>query len=121
MIDNYDLKIHGVSRVSDDEGAEGIVFALVSDGIACVADDSAHVRFEFSVVGEGADFLGDILIAASALGAEVYSAATLPVRYNDKSRSCYFAVDMQKGKAIAMALYLSLEYHGYTPLGMYTV
>ncbi len=121
MLDRYDLKICRTTQISDEDGSEGIVFALMSDSIRASAKSGESLRFEFSVVGNNASFLGDILAAVSELGGEICSAATLPVRYDENSRRCYFAVELSSREAVVLALYLSLEYHGYTPLGLYAV
>ncbi len=121
MLDRYDLKIQSTVKISGDDSSQGIVFALVAGSMKVHTREHKKLRFEFSVVGEGADFLGDILAAAAALDTTVYSAATLPVRYDEKSCRCYFAIDLAPSRAVPMALYLSLEYHTYTPLGLYGI
>ena len=119
LLDRYGLKIHEITRASSEDGTQGIVFALVSASIKPYLRGKENKRFEFSVVGEGADFVCDVLSAVSAIGARLYSVATLPVRYDEKSCRCYFSADVEPKQLLPLALYLSLEFHGYTALGLY--
>jgi hypothetical protein len=121
LLDRYALKIYRTVRVHSDDGTDGITYALVSGGIKPLRRGNTRQRFEFSVVGIGADFVFDVLSASRELGASVYSAATLPLGYGDRSNRCYFALELLPSDAVVMALYLSLEYNGYTPLGLYDI
>ncbi|MBE6577627.1 MAG: hypothetical protein E7653_05770 [Ruminococcaceae bacterium] len=121
LLDRYDLKIQSIAKVMSDDNSQGIVFALVAGRIKVLPHERGKLRFEFSVVGEGADILTDILAAVKSLDGAVYSTATLPVEYDARSCRCYFAIDLSLDKTVPMALYLSLEYHGYTPLGLYSI
>jgi hypothetical protein len=121
MLDRYDLKIRHTVRISTDDGAESITFALASRNAGTVLHTDSTVRFEFSVVRESADFVCDVLSALAAIGGRIYSVATFPVGYDSNSCRCYFAVDLKADAVVPMALYLSLEYHGYNALGWYTI
>ena len=120
MIDRYDLKIRHTVRINVDDG-RSITFALAARNSGSEVRFSGKVRFEFYVVREGADYVGEVLSAAAALGASIYSVSTVPVEYDDRLCRCYFALDLGAADVIPMALYLSLEYHGYTSLGWYMI
>lgn len=121
MMDRYDLKICHKVEISSEDGSESIGFALVGRSVNKSLRKGARMRFEFSVVREGADFISEVLGVADALGGRISSIGTQPVLYDDKSCRCYFAIDFLGQSPVPMALYMNLEYPGYTPLGLYKI
>lgn len=121
MLDRYELKICRITEIENEDGSEATVFALVGRSVAALRRKDVKVRLEFSVVGESAVVILEVLRAASRLGGTVSSVGTQPVPYDDRSQRIYFAIDINGVSAIHMGLYLSLEYHGYTPLGLYKI
>jgi hypothetical protein len=121
MLDRYDLKICHKVNIAGEDGTDFIGFALAGRSVNYEIHKDDMMRFEFCVVGEGADFISEVLGVADALGGHIASIGTQPVPYDDRSRRCYFAVDLKDGAWVPMALYMNLEYHAYTPLGLYKI
>ena len=121
MLDRYDLKICHKVHIAGEDGAESVGFALAGRRVGESDSREDIMRFEFSLVGEGADFISDVLGVVDTLGGRISSVGTQPVPYDDRSRRCYFAVDMSNAAWIPMALYMNLEYPAYTPLGLYKI
>lgn len=119
MLDRYELKIRDTAEILSEDESETTVFALVGRSVSAVRRTDGALRFEFSVVGESANVIGEILEAAECLGASVSSVGTQPVPYDGRSMRIYFAVDLNDTSPIPIAMYLCMEHNGYTPLGLY--
>lgn len=118
MIDRYELRICDVIHITDADGQK-TAFALVGRSVSVPKGKGITQRFEFSVVCRDMIFPHDIASAALALGGRILSVGTQPVQYDDTENKYYFTVDFEGVGAVAMALYMSLEYPRYTPLGVY--
>ena len=121
MLDRYELRIFKILRKENEDASESVNFALAGRCVDKSFDAGRLKRFEFSVVREERDILEDVISVAKALGGRISSVGTLPVPYDDKRSKYYFAVDLRAADAVPMALYMTMEYPRYTPIGLYTV
>ncbi len=121
MLDRYDLKICDTVRTEGTSGEGSTLFALVGRSISAATARSQVQRFEFSVVHSGAKTVGDIIEVLSALGGTLCFVGAEPLSYDDKQSRCYFTADFDSVSPVPLAIYLALEYSGYTPIGLYTV
>lgn len=121
MLDRYELRIFKILRKENEDASESVNFALAGRCVDKSFDARRLKRFEFSVVREERDILEDVISVAKALGGRISSVGTLPVPYDDKRSKYYFAVDLRAADAVPMALYMTMEYPRYTPIGLYTV
>lgn len=119
MIDRYELKICGIYSAADEQG-QTTVYALVGRSAELPRSKAHGLRYEFSVSLERAELLGDVIRAGELLGAELSYIGSQPVPYDDRYRY-YLSMDFEGASPVPMALYMSLEYPSYTPLGLYTV
>ena len=121
MIDRYELKICDVTLCETDDGSDSITFALVSRTLEAGNGSHFTKRFEFSLIDEHTELLGDILLATKELGGRVVSVGTQPVPYDELKNLYYFSIDFDGSGADALALYINEEYSKYTPLGHYVI
>ncbi len=121
MLDRYELKICDTVLVEGEDGSESTLFALAGRSIDIGVSRSVPRRFEFSVVHSGAELIGDIIAVAEMLGGRLYSVGAQPLDYDERQSRCYFAVDFDVTSPVPLALYLGLEYSGYTPIGLYLI
>ena len=119
MMDRYELKIVQVIREDSEDGTESTVFALAARSLVLSAKSAAGQMFEFSVINENADFISDVIMAVNALGGKLADVGTQPVPYDQPRRKYYFTVDPRGASAVPLALYMTMKYAGYTPVGLY--
>ncbi len=121
MLDRYELKICAVAQIEDGDGVNHTTFALAGRNVDFDPSKSTRRRFEFSVIHEDADFIGDIINVCGALGGRLYSVGTQPLPYDDVRNKYFFAVDFDVTSPVPLALYLGLEYPRYAPIGLYNL
>jgi hypothetical protein len=121
MIDRYEMKIQRVIKEYNEDASQSVTFALVSKNLSLMNREQGTVRFEFSVTNDSADFASQVIDAVKFLGGRTVDVGTLPVPYDEPRRKFYFTVDIEGAGAIALAIYMSLEYVGYSPVGFYKI
>ncbi len=121
MLDKYELKICTVTSVFDEDGINRTVFALAGRKIEQNFPKSSSLRFEFSVTHEDADIICDITAAVRVLGGHLSSLGTQTLKYDEIKKKYYFAVDFKTSSPTPLALFVSLEYPMYEPVGLYTI
>ena len=120
MIDRYELRICDVIKRSEDDDSESIIYALVGRSVDISFRKGGTQRFELSVSLDRAELLGNIVKAGEFLGGHIFYIGTQPVPYDDRYRY-FLAMDFAVGACAPMALYMTLEYPSYSPLGLYTI
>ena len=121
MMDRYELKIVQIIREDSEDGSESIIFALVGKTLSLPIKGGRGQMFELSVIHESADFVADVIAAVNSFGGRLKDVGTQPVQYDEPRRKFYFTVDLNGASAMPLALYMTLEYAGYAPMGFYTV
>lgn len=121
MMDRFELKICRVIYEDTDNGANGIVYALVGRDISFDISDGEYKRFEFSVVHENADFVADVISAVKLFGGTVVIVGTQPVPYDELKSKYYLSVDLESASVLPLALYMYLDYPRYSPIGLYSI
>ncbi len=121
MLDRYELKICGTVKIRDEDTSNHTVFALASRCPDTALLKSTPKRFEFAIINEDTDFVGDVIEVLRILGGRLYYVGVQPLPYDDVRRKYYFAADFTTASPIAAALYASLEYPRYVPIGVYTL
>ncbi len=119
MLDKYELKICGAAEAEDEDGVGRTTFALASRRLELTSLKSAVRRFEFSVIGEDADIICDIIQAGRVLGGTLCAVGTQPLDYDEIRKKYYFAFDFKAASPLPLALFLSLEYQRYEAVGLY--
>ncbi len=119
MLDRFDLKICSVCEAESDDASSGSCYALVGKTLPPKIPRSLSFTFEFCITGENGNFFRDLTDAASAFSADLIKVDTLPTEYDRRLFRYYFNFTMPQTYIYAFALYLSLEYPGYIPVGCY--
>ena len=121
MVDRYEMKINRVIREYNEDASQSVSFALVSKNLSLPTENEEGLRFEFSVTNESADIVSSIIYAVKCFGGNTVDVGTLPVPYDEPRRKFYFTVDILEADALPCAVYMSLEYAGYSPIGFYKI
>ena len=121
LIDRFELKISNTCEVQS-EGESRIRYALVSRGCRepsnSIPPDTSYI-LEFFVLDSDAGFLGDLIPAADACGAELVSIDSRPVPYDTQSKKFIMSFRIRVGEALLFRAFLGLNYDSYSPIGLY--
>lgn len=117
LLDKYELKICHTLQINKDD-SHGVTYALAAKSIL-PTNVGKDVRFEFNVVRESGEYIGDILTALTELGCGIYALGTDPVEYDHLKQKCFFSVDVPADALAPLLLYLELEYPRFSSIGLY--
>ncbi len=120
MLDRFELKICGVHTLDSDDDINSIKYALVAK--SCKELGRRRLRtveyiFEFSVVNPNGDFIESLLQVAKECGATLLSIDSRPIEYDPQLRKYIFCF-LTDGNPV-FRMYPALNYHGYSPIGLY--
>ena len=121
MLERYDLKIVKSFVTEKDDLSGNICFCLAGRHADLSLSKSKGLVFEFSLVRSSGDLLTKVGEIISLFGADILSVDTASVRYDDNASRYYFSVSAPISKLRAIALYLTLEYPDYTPIGIFGI
>lgn len=119
MMDRYELKISQVVQEDNEDGAESVTYGLLSKTVSFFGVVTGRQMLEFSVIQENADFVARVIEAVNLLGGSVADVGAQPLVYDQPRRRFYFTVNMNGVSVLPLALYMTLEYAGYVPEGLY--
>jgi hypothetical protein len=120
LLDRYELHICAVNSLeTNDDPTSNIRFALVGKTAPKRIGNDALCEFEFSIARENSNRLVDLLYAAYEFSATPKKIDTLSLEYDHNLYKHYLTFSIPCQEAYAFALYLSLEYPNYTPIGFY--
>ena len=119
MADRYELKLCAVTELENEDGSGSVRYALAGrSAVRSVPRDRLCVA-EFSLSREDGSRLSELLMAATVLGATPHTWNFLPLEYDDGLYRQYISFRLRHENATALALYLSLDYPNYSPIGFY--
>lgn len=121
MMDRYDLKICAAAEIESDDGAENVRYALVGHSVPRPLGKSATCVLECSLTREDGTAISDLLQAAELLGARVQTIDFLPLEYDYSFYRVFLSFVLPLDTVAAFALYLSLSYPNYNPIGFYKI
>ncbi len=119
MIDRYELKLCAVTELENEDSSGSVRYALAGkSSVRSIPRDRICV-LEFSLTREDGSRLSELLSAAKALDATPHTWDFLPLEYDHGLYRQYVSFRIRRENANAMALYLSLDYPNYAPIGFY--
>jgi prephenate dehydratase len=123
MLDRYELKIYAVCTLETEgeKAAEAVRYALAGKGLPDRPQRNKRLNFEFSLISENGCLPTEVIRVGEVLGAKILKIDSLPVEYDNTQQKYYFTVEVTEKLSLALDLYLSEEYKGYTRIGKYTV
>ena len=120
LLDRYELHICAVTSLeTNDDPATNIRFALVGKTAPRRITNDSLCDFEFSIARENGDRLVELLHAAYEFSAVPQKTNTVSLEYDHDLYKHYLTFSIPCEETYAFALYLSLEYPNYTPIGFY--
>lgn len=120
LLDRYELHICAVTSLeTNDDPASNIRFALVGKTAPKRINNDTLCDFEFSIARQDSKRLVDLLSAAYEFSAIPKKTDTVSLEYDHALYKHYLTFSIPCQEAYAFALYLSLEYPNYTPIGFY--
>ncbi len=119
MADRYELKLCAITETENENTTGSVRYALAGRSpLASISRDRICV-LEFSLTREDGSRLTELLSAAKILDATPHTWNFLPLEYDHGLYRQYVSFRIRKENASAMALYLSLDYPNYSPIGFY--
>lgn len=120
LLDRYELNICAAASLeTNDDNASNIRFALVGKTAPKRIGNDDLCDFEFSIARESGDRLFSLELAAYEFKAIPKRSDSVSLEYDHRLYKHYLTFSIPCQEAYAFALYLSLEYPNYTPIGFY--
>ena len=119
-IERYELKIRMVCNI-DEEDAQPVKYALLSRSCKWITEKAKkqNFTFEFFILAENTDFLGDIIKASAACEAEFNGLDFMPVEYDSGLKRYLFSFNVSGYNVLPFHTFMSLNYETYVPLGFF--
>lgn len=118
VIDRFELKILRACDIDNSDGSQATRYALLSRR-ACRPSDEGEHYLEFSFTLSGQNELYGLLRVAEQMSLQPSRFDSVPQRYDEAASTLYPVLRGRGDDLLCFLLYLKLELHGHTFIGLY--